>query len=221
MSIGRCYRSTRPGEQPTAILALALFLLFLALGFGLRGWLQWRRTGDAGFRFGAFAGSGAERAGGALFVLALGLGLAAPLLELFGVLSAFEALRAPVSGTLLWLAGITGLLHAQLAMGSSWRVGVDPSERTTLRTTGPFRWVRNPIFSWVIVTAAALALLVPNVASLAGLAVLIVSVEIQVRLVEEPYLLRTHGEAYARWAGATGRFVPRIGRLSSPSPPRP
>jgi protein-S-isoprenylcysteine O-methyltransferase Ste14 len=195
-------------------LALALYLVYLALAFGLRAWLQWRRSGDHGFRFGGFAGSGAERAGALLFVVALVLGLAAPVLELLGALAAFEALRAPVLGTLLAGAGIAGTLHAQLAMGSSWRVGVDPNERTALRTDGPFRLVRNPIFSWMILTAAGLALLVPNAASLVGLVALVVGIEIQVRLVEEPYLLRTHGADFARWAARTGRFVPGVGRLA-------
>jgi len=188
-----------------AKLTLALYLVYLALAFGLRGWLQWRRTGDHGFRFGAFAAAPAERAGGLLFVLALALGLAAPVLELTGALYAL--------GALLAVAGIAGTLHAQLEMGASWRVGVDPSERTALRTDGPFRWVRNPIFSWMLFTAAGLALLVPNVASLAGLVLLGVALELQVRLVEEPYLRRTHGAAYADWAARTGRFLPGVGRL--------
>jgi len=204
-----------------AKLTLALYLLYLALAFGLRGWLQWRRTGDAGFRFGAFSASPAERAGGLLFVVSLALGLAAPVLDLLGVLPALAALQRPVLGTLLALAGIAGTLHAQLQMGASWRVGVDPNERTALRTDGPFRFVRNPIYSWMLLTAAGLALLVPNAASLAALVSLAVGLELQVRLVEEPYLLRTHGEAYARWAAATGRFVPGLGRLSAGAPPRP
>jgi protein-S-isoprenylcysteine O-methyltransferase Ste14 len=179
----------------------------------LRGWLQWRRTGDTGLRLGAFAGPPAERAGALLFVLALALGLAAPLGELLGALRAVETLRAPVLGTALWLAGLAGMLHAQLAMGASWRIGVDPSERTALHTDGPFRFVRNPIFSWIVVTAAGLALLVPNAASLGSLVALVASIEVQVRLVEEPYLRRTHGEAYASWARRTGRFVPGVGRL--------
>jgi protein-S-isoprenylcysteine O-methyltransferase Ste14 len=93
-------------------------------------------------------------------------------------------------------------------------VGVDPSERTVLRSDGPFRWVRNPIFSWMILAASGLALLVPNAASLVGLAALVVGIELQVRLVEEPYLLRTHGAAYAGYAARTGRFLPGVGRLS-------
>jgi protein-S-isoprenylcysteine O-methyltransferase Ste14 len=193
--------------------ALVLYLVYIALAFGLRGWLQWRRTGDRGFRFGGFSAAPAERAGAILFVIALVLGLAAPVLELVGALAAFEAFRAPMLGTLLSLAGIAGTLHAQLAMGASWRVGVDPGERTALRTEGPFRLVRNPIFSWMILTAVGLALLVPNAASGLGLVALVVGIELQVRLVEEPHLLRTHGEAYARWASRTGRFVPGVGRL--------
>jgi protein-S-isoprenylcysteine O-methyltransferase Ste14 len=204
-----------------ARLALLLYLVYLALAFGLRAFLLWRRTGDHGFRFGGFRASAAERAGALLFVLALALGLLAPVLELLGALAALEALRAPALGLLLSLAGIAGTLHAQLAMGSSWRVGVDPSERTALRTDGPFRLVRNPIFSWMILTAAGLALLVPNAASLAALAALVVGIEIQVRLVEEPHLLRAHGDAYQSWASRTGRFVPGLGRLSRSAPPRP
>jgi protein-S-isoprenylcysteine O-methyltransferase Ste14 len=65
----------------------------------------------------------------------------------------------------------------------------------------------------LILTAAGLALLVPNAASLVGLVALVVGIEIQVRRVEEPYLLRTHGDAYASWAARTGRFLPGIGRL--------
>jgi len=204
-----------------ARLALALYLLYLALAFGLRGFLQWRRTGDAGFRFGAFDASPAERAGAFLFVASLVLGLSAPVLELLGVLEAFGRLQLATLGVLLALAGIAGTLHAQLAMGDSWRVGVDPAERTALRTDGPFRLVRNPIYSWMIVTAVGLALLVPNFASLAALVALVVGIELQVRLVEEPHLLRTHGDAYARWASSAGRFVPGIGRLSGSGPLRP
>jgi protein-S-isoprenylcysteine O-methyltransferase Ste14 len=41
--------------------------------------------------------------------------------------------------------GLAGSLLAQLAMGDSWRIGVDESEKTELVTAGPFAVVRNPI----------------------------------------------------------------------------
>jgi protein-S-isoprenylcysteine O-methyltransferase Ste14 len=57
-----------------------------------------------------------------------------------------------------------------------------------------------------------LALVVPNIVSLIAVAALLTALEIQVRLVEEPYLARTHGDDYRRYAAATGRFLPGIGR---------
>ena len=99
-------------------------------------------------------------------------------------------------------------------MGDSWRIGVDEEERTALVTSGPFAVVRNPIFAAMLPTSLGLALLVPNVVALAGLAALVIALEIQVRLVEEPYLLRAHGDAYSEYAARVGRFVPGLGRLA-------
>jgi protein-S-isoprenylcysteine O-methyltransferase Ste14 len=57
--------------------------------------------------------------------------------------------------------------------------------------------------------------MVPNVVAFAGFGALVLALEIQVRLVEEPYLRRTHGAAYERYAARTGRFAPRVGRGSA------
>ncbi|MCA9511395.1 MAG: isoprenylcysteine carboxylmethyltransferase family protein, partial [Myxococcales bacterium] len=89
---------------------------------------------------------------------------------------------------------------------------VDERERTALVTSGPFAFVRNPIFTFMGVSQAGFALLVPNAVGLGALALLAVGIELHVRFVEEPYLLRTHGDAYARYAASTGRFLPGIGR---------
>jgi len=98
-------------------------------------------------------------------------------------------------------------------MGASWRVGVDVRERTELVTGGLFRFVRNPIFSAMLVALVGLALLVPNAVSLLALVSSFAGLEIQVRRVEEPHLLRVHGERYRAWAARTGRFAPGLGRL--------
>jgi protein-S-isoprenylcysteine O-methyltransferase Ste14 len=109
--------------------------------------------------------------------------------------------------------GVAATLAAQLAMGASWRIGVDEDERTTLVTTGPFALARNPIFTAMIITAAGLAAMVPNLVALTALALTIVAIQLQVRAVEEPYLQRVHGPDYHRYAARVGRFLPGIGRL--------
>ena len=80
-----------------------------------------------------------------------------------------------------------------MAMGASWRIGVDPEERTELVTGGVFQLCRNPIYSFMIVAWFGFALLVPTWVAAAAGVLLITGIEIQVRLVEEPHLFRTHG----------------------------
>ena len=199
-----------------AWVALGLYVAYLALAFGLRTALQLRRTGSSGFRGLSGRPGSAEWSGGVLFVVALLLGLAAPVLALLEVVEPVAALDGPVAhlaGVVLTVGGMAATVAAQEPMGSSWRIGVDESERTALVTTGAFALVRNPIFSAMVVTAVGLALIVPSVVALAGLAALVVGLEVHTRLVEEPYLLHAHGRRYADYAARVGRFLPRVGTL--------
>jgi len=198
-------------------LALLALFVFAALAFGWRSLVQWRRTGSTGFRgFSGRPGS-AEWLGGVLFAAACVLVVAAPVVDLLGAAPRVAALDGPrvrALGVALWAAGLLGTLWAQLVMGDSWRIGVDPGERTALVTRGPFRLVRNPIFSAMATGLAGVALMVPNAVGLLAVFALVAGLEIHVRLVEEPYLLCVRGAAYRRWAASTGRFVPGIGRLA-------
>jgi protein-S-isoprenylcysteine O-methyltransferase Ste14 len=117
-----------------------------------------------------------------------------------------------VTGLVLASAGFTATLAGQAGMGASWRIGVDPDERTELVTTGVFAHVRNPIFSTMVLAQVGMVLLVPTWPSVAALVALIGAVQVQVRAVEEPYLRRGHGGAYAAYAARTGRFLPGVGR---------
>jgi protein-S-isoprenylcysteine O-methyltransferase Ste14 len=199
-------------------LALISYAVYLALAFGLRTWLQLRRTGSSGFEGISGRPGSAEWLAGVLFAVALAVGLAAPALALADVVEPLEALdtgAVHAAGIALFGLGLAGTLVAQAAMGASWRIGVDERARTELVTGGPFTVVRNPIFAAMLPASAGLALMVPSVVAFAGLAALVVALELQVRVVEEPYLLRTHGAEYASYAARVGRFAPGFGRLRS------
>ena len=118
-----------------------------------------------------------------------------------------------MAGIMLALFGIAGTVYAQLDMGDSWRIGVDPAERTTLVRSGVFGRVRNPIFTAMLVTALGLTLMVGNVISLTGLGALFAALEVQVWLVEEPYLRTVHGDAYREYTATVGRFIPAVGLI--------
>ena len=195
--------------------AVALFAVYLLVGFGLRTWVQWRRTGDTGFRGISGRVGSSEWWAGALFVFALVAGFLGPVTALAGMPAVPLLDVAPVhlAGTFLAVAGIAGTFRTQLDMGTSWRIGVDETERTTLVTSGAFSLVRNPIFTAMAATGLGLALMVPNAVALGGLVLLVIALQLQVRVVEEPYLVAAHGTPYREYAASTGRFVPGVGRL--------
>ena len=129
-------------------------------------------------------------------------------------LDALDTGAVHAAGVVLFLAGLALTLAAQLAMGTSWRIGVDHSERTELVTSGPFAYSRNPIFAAMIPASVGLALMVPSVVAIGGVLALLLALELQVRIVEEPYLTDAHGAAYTAYAARVGRFVPGLGRMA-------
>ncbi len=188
-------------------LATIELFVFLALVFGVRSFLHWRATGRTGFVAQHQGKTLAERVASAAIALVFAVSPLAPWLG--------EPLwtGGHVFGALLALLGLGSTLVAQMQMGRSWRIGVDPAERTALVTTGAFRLVRNPIFSAMLLVSVGLALAAPTPLALALSALFWLALELQVRWVEEPYLLQVHGAAYSAWAARTGRFVPGVGRL--------
>jgi protein-S-isoprenylcysteine O-methyltransferase Ste14 len=199
-----------------AAAALVLYGVSLTVTFGVRVAVQLRRTGTSGIHGLAPDAAPLELLAGVLFVAALATGAASPILVLAGVIEPVPALDGAVghaAGVVLAVAGIGLTFGAQLAMGDSWRIGVDPQERTELVTGGPFELVRNPIYSALLPTVLGLAMMVPSVVAIAGFLMLLIALELQVRLVEEPYLLRVHGVTYAEYAARVGRFVPGLGLL--------
>ncbi|MGO8771790.1 MAG: methyltransferase family protein [Mycobacterium sp.] len=191
--------------------ALALFAVFGVLGFGWRSWLQYRRTGSTGFR-GISASGAVGRLAGVGFVVALVVAVSAPVLQQANVIEPVRMLSAvwiQVIGLVIATAGIAATVYAQLEMGDSWRIGVDEKQTTALVHTGVFGRIRNPIFTAMVTVGLGIALVTPNVVACAGFVLLVATIEIQVRGVEEPYLSRTHGDAYRAYTARVGRFIPR------------
>jgi protein-S-isoprenylcysteine O-methyltransferase Ste14 len=195
--------------------ALLGYVTYLLVAFGGRAWLLQRRTGTTGWRGITGRPGSASWWGGVLFAVALVLGLMAPVADLAGLDRLVDGPAVRAAGLALFVIGAVGSLLAQAAMGAAWRVGVDAEERTALVAAGPFALARNPFFTALLVAALGLAVAVLNAVAVVALLALVVAVELQVRVVEEPYLRRVHGQAYLSYAAQVGRFLPGVGRLSA------
>ncbi len=208
-------------ETSAAPVAIVLYAVGVVLLFGVRSLQQKRATGSTGFNGFTADRAPAARVAGLSFAAALVAGLVSPALVLVGVLPVLRLGPAAAwIGLVLALAGFGLAVLAQQTMGRSWRIGVDPAERTDLITHGIFGYVRNPIFTAMIAAQAGTTLLAPTWLAVLGLALLVAGVELQVRRIEEPYLLAAHGPGYADYSARTGRFLPLIGRTPAPASAR-
>jgi protein-S-isoprenylcysteine O-methyltransferase Ste14 len=150
------------------------------------------------------------------FVVALMVAVSAPILQETRVIEPFRALCAmwiQAMGIVVATGGIAATVYAQLEMGDSWRIGVDERETTTLVHTGVFGRIRNPIYTAMITFGIGIALVTPNLVAGVGFILLVATIHLQVRLVEEPYLFRTHGDAYRAYTARAGRFIPGVGLI--------
>ncbi len=75
-----------------------------------------------------------------------------------------------------------------------------------------FKFVRNPIYTGVLIGLAGLTLLTPAPWTVSGWLVALLVVAMQARL-EEEHLSQLHGETYSDYASSVGRFLPGLGRL--------
>lgn len=193
-------------------LLLVYFLTYFLMGFILRSWVVYRRTGinplvlpptqDAyGYVGRAFKAE---------------IGICAIVVVLLAVRPESQAWMGPISqlqlaatqwvGWFCLLAALLWMLVAQAQMGASWRVGIDHQNRTALVSDGLFGVSRNPIFLAMRVNLLGFFLVVPNAVTLALRATGEVLIQVQVRL-EETHLLDLHADAYRHYCAKVPRWL--------------
>jgi protein-S-isoprenylcysteine O-methyltransferase Ste14 len=215
MSYCSHYRLATPEGAMSNRLAVPLVsLAFFALAVVLPSVRLRRCTGVNAITF-RRSKDRSQRIMGALFALGM-LALAAWVL-------AVAALGPRLPGS--WLApgwmlgcgwcGVAGgfalVLVAQREMGASWRIGID-GQPTALVTRGVFRWIRNPIFTGMLLSLGGAVAIAPSLPAIALWVCFALAIAFQVRL-EEDHLRHLHAESYLQYARHTSRFVPGLGRL--------
>jgi hypothetical protein len=90
------------------VVALALFAVFAALGFGWRSWEQWRRTGSTGFRGVSERPGSAESFAGVGFVVARRSAVLHRLPHLRGTVADHGALLSAIAGHVVARGVLTG-----------------------------------------------------------------------------------------------------------------
>ncbi|HEX5242216.1 MAG TPA: isoprenylcysteine carboxylmethyltransferase family protein [Tepidisphaeraceae bacterium] len=94
-------------------------------------------------------------------------------------------------------------------MGRQWRMGIDPTDKSQLISTGPYAYVRHPIYaiSQAMMVVAVCAL--PSPLMIVAGAVHLILIQWEARR-EENYLLNVNRAAYEAYCLRVGRFIPRL-----------
>jgi protein-S-isoprenylcysteine O-methyltransferase Ste14 len=105
------------------------------------------------------------------------------------------------------ILGLYGLLWSFRHLGKNLLASAAPSAAPTLITTGPYRWVRHPMYTAWAVTLLGYGLLTANWA-VTLMAAMAFTVVVRRTSLEESQLVARFGEAYTEYAARTGRLLP-------------
>jgi len=115
-----------------------------------------------------------------------------------------------VAGLVLMCAGIALRQWAVATLGRFFTIDVRVQPGQTVVEGGPYRWVRHPSYTALILTFLGLGLALGNWASLAVLAVLPTAGLVYRIHFEERALLEQLGEPYRRFSASRPRLFPGV-----------
>jgi protein-S-isoprenylcysteine O-methyltransferase Ste14 len=87
-------------------------------------------------------------------------------------------------------------------------MGINPGEKTELVFSGPFAYVRNPIYGLSQLLMLCAIVVMPNVIMFIAGVIHILFMQWEVRR-EERNLISVHGDAYRSYLANVGRFIPK------------
>lgn len=141
--------------------------------------------------------------------LDLGIGLA--VVAVFLHSPAFATGWAPVLvGELILIAGLTLRFWAVLTLGRYFKITVSIQEGHTVVRTGPYRVLRHPSYTGLLLILLGLGLALETWLGLvAVIALPLIGILIRIR-VEEAALIEALGQDYVPYAAETRRLIPGV-----------
>jgi protein-S-isoprenylcysteine O-methyltransferase Ste14 len=122
----------------------------------------------------------------------------------------FGSAGLTVAGLIVMWAGLAVRIWAIVMLGGSFRTTVEVDAGQKVVDGGPYRWVRHPSYTGILLLMVGLSLAYGNWPALAILLVLPAGVLIHRIVVEEAVLTEVMGRAYTDYAARTKRLVPGL-----------
>jgi protein-S-isoprenylcysteine O-methyltransferase Ste14 len=112
-------------------------------------------------------------------------------------------------GIALTAAGLAFAVWARAYLGRNWSGVVSVKVGHELVRSGPYRWVRHPIYSGMILAMLGTALVRHQMRGFIAVVLLYAGFTIKSRI-EEQVMMATFGPEYAQYASSTGAILPKL-----------
>lgn len=109
----------------------------------------------------------------------------------------------------LTVAGIALAIWARFYIGQNWSSAVTVKVGHELIRSGPYGWVRHPIYSGILLALIGTALARGTVDGVIAIAFFYTGFWIKGRM-EEEFMQKTFGEQYVEYSRTTGAVVPKF-----------
>ena len=112
-------------------------------------------------------------------------------------------------GIAVTVAGIAFAIWARAYLGGNWSSAVTVKVGHQLIRSGPYRWVRHPIYTGIILAMLGTAVVRDQVRGLVAVVLLYLGFKIKSKI-EEHAMTGTFGAEYDAYSRSTGAIVPRL-----------
>ena len=120
-----------------------------------------------------------------------------------------DAAYSSIAGTAFAVAGVALAIWSRRVLGSNWSGAVRITEGQRLVRTGPYAFVRNPIYSGIALAVFGTALVAGTIGGLLGFALVVASLWQKGRM-EERFLLAEFGDEYAAYQRKVKFLIPFV-----------
>ncbi len=114
-----------------------------------------------------------------------------------------------VGGLLLTLGGLVFAVWARIALGANWSGTVTIKSGHNLIRRGPYKWIRHPIYTGILLSFVGTVLLQGEVRSFLGFLLVLLALYRKAKR-EERFLSEEFGQGFTEHARHTGMFLPRF-----------
>jgi protein-S-isoprenylcysteine O-methyltransferase Ste14 len=112
-------------------------------------------------------------------------------------------------GAVLVVAGITFAIWARRHLGKNWSAEVTIREEHKLIRTGPYRYIRHPIYTGLLTAVVGTVVVVSEYRALVALAIFLIGWTLKAKK-EESFLAQEFGPAFEEHKRLTGFYLPPL-----------